>query len=63
MGNVIPFPGRKRIIVEDYRLTPDQVVAVGAWATQTLEEIEAEIMRDDLDDAIRRVLREEGLIE
>jgi hypothetical protein len=62
MGNVIKFPGRKRIIVDDYRLTPDQAVAVGQWAEQTLEDIEAEIMRDDLDDAIRRVLREEGLI-
>jgi hypothetical protein len=63
MDNVIPFPRRKRIIVDDFRLTPDQAVAVGNWAEQTLEVIEAEIMQDDLDDAIRRVLRQEGLIE
>ncbi len=62
MSNVIQFPGRKRIIPDEFRITDDNRANV-QFKEQTLEEIEDEIALQVLDDAIRLVLREEGLIE
>lgn len=61
-AQVIKFPRRKRIVIDDYRLTPDQVNALDQWATQTLEEVEAEIMQEEFDNEVARVLRMYGLI-
>ena len=61
-AEIIKFPGRKVIRPATLRI-PDQHKLDIEFKVQTLEEIEAEIMLQELDDAIRVVLREEGLIE
>ena len=61
-AEIIKFPGRKRINPNEFRITDDRRSNI-RYKQQTLEEIEAEIRRDELDEAIRVILRHEGLIE
>jgi len=62
MTNVIPFPRRKRIQPVTLRITDQHMLDI-QFKEQTEEEILAEILRDEREDEIRRVLRQEGLIE
>jgi len=62
MDNVIPFPRRKRIQPVTLRITDQHMLDI-QFKEPTEEEILAEILRDEREDEIRRVLRQEGLIE
>lgn len=61
-AEIIKFPRRKVIQPVTLRITDQHMLDI-QFKVQTLEEIEAEILRDELYDSIRVVLRQEGLIE